>query len=371
MRRLLTVLLTFAILVSLYSLTHAAPEPQEIFFFYSPDCRDCHYIIEKIIPQIKSRYSESIRIVSYNIEELDNYLQFIKLEEEYGQAGNDFPAFFVNHRFLSGKPSIAAHIFDEIESMLQSTPASSPRSKKSEPEQNTTDTIARQLSIVAIVSGGFLDGINPCVFTVIIFFISYLSFLKAAKRTIFCAGIFFIAGCFLAYYALGLGMFALLSAFEAWRIIHLAIKGIVIVSLGVLAVLNAYDVYRIIQGNKMKLKLSTGQISKIHAVIRKLATLRYAAPLSLIIGAIVSLIEFPCTGQIYVPIILLIQKRQLGGYWYLLLYNICFILPLVGVFLILYIGRDIGKVYAEKIFIIKIFLAVFFAALLVLYLFFM
>ena len=190
-----------------------------------------------------------------------------------------------------------------------------------------------------------------------IFFISYLSYLKKDKRNILSSGIFFILGCFLAYFTLGLGLYKILNHFAYLGLLQLILNIFVALTVLTLAVLNLYDAYLLFKGSKMQLKLGKEQINKIHNLIKKVTTLSFAAMFSILIGAVVSLIEFPCTGQIYIPIILLIQQQFLKGYFYLFAYNLFFITPLIILFLTIHFGiniKAINKIYIKQTIKIKI-----------------
>ena len=65
-----------------------------------------------------------------------------------------------------------------------------------------------------------------------------------------------------------------------------------------------------------------------------------AAP-SFATGFFVALLEFPCTGQVYFPIVLVLRRiapLRVQAVLYLLLYNLLFILPLLAVFGLAYWG---------------------------------
>jgi len=62
---------------------------------------------------------------------------------------------------------------------------------------------------------------------------------------------------------------------------------------------------------------------------------------ALVIGFTVSILEAACTGQVYVPTIVYILKStslRLKALSYLLLYNLMFILPLLAVFVLSFLG---------------------------------
>ncbi|MFA6567323.1 MAG: hypothetical protein WCS96_03855, partial [Victivallales bacterium] len=58
-------------------------------------------------------------------------------------------------------------------------------------------------------------------------------------------------------------------------------------------------------------------------------------------GVLVTVIESACTGQIYVPVLAFLSKTEgVMSIWlaYLLLYNLMFVLPLVGLLFAVYFG---------------------------------
>ncbi|MCK5708358.1 MAG: cytochrome c biogenesis protein CcdA [Candidatus Aureabacteria bacterium] len=336
-----------------------------ILFFYSNNCRNCDYVKERVIPAAEEKFADSIQLIFFNIEDIENYKYFMQLEEQFGKAGKDFPIIFIQNKFLNGKREIEENILDEIEISLN-------KKISSLPEKNQSVNIPKKLSLIAIISGGLLDGINPCVFTVIIFFISYLFYLKKDKKNVLLSGIFFISGCFFSYYLLGLGIYKIFESISLLKTFSLILKGLVAFIVLLLIYLNLKDAYLISRGKKMELKLEDRSIQKIHEIIKKISTWRFAILFSFLIGAIVSLIEFPCTGQIYIPIILLIKEQALRGYLYLFIYNIFFVLPLIGLFLIIYLGMDIkffSRLYNRHLMRIKISLVCFFVFLFILFIF--
>jgi hypothetical protein len=70
---------------------------------------------------------------------------------------------------------------------------------------------------------------------------------------------------------------------------------------------------------------------------------------SLVIGIAVTALESVCTGQVYVPTLVLVVKTRasiLRGAGYLLLYNVMFLLPLVIAFVVTYHGLKTEKLLA-------------------------
>ena len=65
----------------------------------------------------------------------------------------------------------------------------------------------KDIKPLVIIGSGLVDGINPCAFTVIVFFISYLSLQGYRKRELVATGISFVFAVFATYTLVGLGVF--------------------------------------------------------------------------------------------------------------------------------------------------------------------
>jgi len=86
-------------------------------------------------------------------------------------------------------------------------------------------------------------------------------------------------------------------------------------------------------------------------------------------GLVISLLELACTGQVYLPTIIFVSSMpelRLRAIFYLLLYNLLFILPLVVVFILAYFGttsKDLTRFLQKRAAAVKLGMAVLFLAL--------
>jgi cytochrome c biogenesis protein CcdA len=171
-----------------------------------------------------------------------------------------------------------------------------------------------------VLVSGFLDGINPCAFAVLLFFIAFLFTLKRSKKHVLKMGLAYISMIFLAYLLIGLG---LMQAFALFSSPHLFGK-IGAILIGILALLNLIDV--IWPGKGLTLRLPS---------VTKEITVKWidkgTLPAVMVLGFLVGLCTFPCSGGIYVAILALLstQTSYLEGLSYLLIYNFMFVLPLL------------------------------------------
>ena len=248
--------------------------------------------------------------------------------------------FFSEKAYVNSKNLTDGHIYTEISELLKkggfkSTPELSTE-ELSRAEKRITARF-QAFKISAIMIAGLLDGINPCAFVTIIFLISYLSIKKFKKKDILLIGTAFSVSVFLTYFAIGLGLFKVLEYFRSFDYIRSVIFFISVSFLFVIGLMNIWDFIKIRRGaiGDMTLKMSDNVRMKINFIIRKYVKVRYFVIGASMIGFSVSIFEFACTGQVYLPTICFIlnfKGMQFEAISMLFLYNMAFIVPLIIVF---------------------------------------
>ncbi|MBM3248161.1 MAG: DUF1573 domain-containing protein [Candidatus Omnitrophica bacterium] len=207
----------------------------------------------------------------------------------------------------------------------------------------------KSFSWLTIVTAGLIDGINPCAFTVLIFFISFLAFAGYNRKQTVILGLFFILAVFLTYLGLGLGLFEFLRRIAIFNLVSQIIYIVVAIFALILGAISLYDWWifnKTKDAEKIKLKLPGIIKRKIQETIREKTDDRKDATKSrdlirlaftaLSCGFIVSILESVCTGQLYLPTIVYIMKMpelKTKAWMYLMLYNLMFIVPLLIIFL--------------------------------------
>ena len=209
-------------------------------------------------------------------------------------------------------------------------------------QRKQSAAIRRFLSwgLLAVVGAGLIDGINPCAFTVLVFFISFLNFVGYRKRELLVLGMVFILAVFLTYILLGLGLFKFIQSLEAFawfsKIIYLGTASLAII-LGIYSLYDCYIYRKTGNPEDVKLRLPDFIKQKIHKTIQNSSRNKNKSLIELAIavflsGFIVSLLESVCTGQTYIPTIAYVFREpglRIHATGYLVLYNLMFILPLV------------------------------------------
>lgn len=165
-----------------------------------------------------------------------------------------------------------------------------------------------------------IDSINPCAFSILLLTIAFLVSLGAVRRKIVAIGATYIFGLFAVYILIGLGI---LQALHLFNTPHFMAKvgASVLIAWGALTLINHFF-------PSFPVKLRIPQAS--HAAMARLME-KASLPGAFLLGGLVGLCEFPCTGGPYLMVLGLLhdQPTYLKGVGYLLYYNLIFVLPLV------------------------------------------
>ncbi len=171
-----------------------------------------------------------------------------------------------------------------------------------------------------ILVSGFLDGINPCAFAVLLFFIAFLFTIRKTKARIFATGIVYIIAIYIAYFLIGLGLFQAIVITGAPHLMAKIGSGLVI-ALGLINLINYFF-------PRFPIKLKIPQFTK--ETLEKWMH-KSTLPAAFVLGILVGLCTFPCSGGIYVAVIALLAAKAtyLRGLGYMTIYNFMFIVPLL------------------------------------------
>jgi thiol-disulfide isomerase/thioredoxin len=253
----------------------------------------------------------------------------------------------------------------------KSTPPPAPTPEEMKKAEESIIQRFKSLGILTIISAGLLDGINPCAFATLIFFISYLTFVGRKRTEILYVGMGYSGAVFITYLLIGLGILSFIQHISFLPLISRIIYILTIVFALVLGILSLYDYIQLKRGrpSEMKLQLPDFLKKRIHQTIREGSKSPRYLLAAIIAGFIVSLVEFACTGQVYLPTILFvtnIPSLRASALSYLLLYNFMFIVPLLIIFGIVYWGvtsEQLAFFLKKRASSIKLFTSLLFFAL--------
>ena len=193
------------------------------------------------------------------------------------------------------------------------------------------------LPLVGIAA--LIDSINPCAFGILLLTIAFLLSLQKTRASILKIGGVYILGLFMVYVLIGLGILQALHLFNTPHFMS-KVGALLLIALGGINLVNEF-----LPSFPVKLRIPQATHNKMAMLMNKASL-----PAVFLLGVLVGLCEFPCTGGPYLMVLGLLhdQRTYFSGVGYLLLYNIIFILPLI---VILFIASDnalLQKVSAWK-----------------------
>jgi len=191
-----------------------------------------------------------------------------------------------------------------------------------------------EITIPLIVGSAVIDSINPCAIAVLVFLILYLINIKDRKKML-TIGLVYIGVVFLVYLAAGLGLLSFIKSIHVTRFFYY-FTAILAVGLGLI---NLKDFFS--EGKGFSLAIPESKKPLINKYIMK-ATM----PAAIVLGVLVALFELPCTGGVYLVILSLLADKNtwIQAFFYLVVYNLIFVLPLLVILLGVYFGMPPEKV---------------------------
>ncbi len=192
-------------------------------------------------------------------------------------------------------------------------------------EANGGGTRETPAMLPLVLATGFVDGLNPCAFAVLLFFVSLLFVSRRPRSEVARIGLLYIFAVFLAYLLIGLGLLLAITVAEDPHLIARVAGGFVI----------ALGAFVLLQPLVPKLPNPFHTPAFAWKRIRA-QMLRGTQPAAAGAGFLVGLCTFPCSGGIYVAVLGLLaaQTTYWEGLGYLYLYNVAFVLPLVLMLLV-------------------------------------
>ena len=322
--------------------------PVYLAYFYEPGCHDCDKV-KIVLKDISAKYSENLILKSFDISLSENVELAEALGELYQMPEEErllVPVIFTGDDYLF-RDAITFESLEELIQKYSTTETIAPWEKVKEKDLTAQERlIARfqSFGLAAVAVSGLIDGLNPCAFASIIFFISYLTLINRKGREILWVGGIFTLSVFLTYFLIGTGalkMITSLSFLPLARKIFILVTAILALILGVVSLYDYLQFKKRGTTKDAKLQLPSFLKNMIHSTIRKNVRLSNYILMAVVTGFIVSLLELACTGQVYLPTIMFISTipdLKVNALFYLLFYNLMFVVPLVLVFSFTYWG---------------------------------
>ncbi|MGB9743453.1 MAG: glutaredoxin domain-containing protein [Minisyncoccales bacterium] len=307
-----------------------------IHYFIKNDCLQCQNLAE-FLEDVAKKYQ--IEFKEYNVSESEeNYQLYQKLQEFYGVSFAGFPIVFLGDSYLVGDQSIKENIekvivrcqkdgclcpVEEIKQTLKQIPKPSTFTPEEKKEVSITlfgkeIKISTQSSLLVLGTIlGLADGINPCMFSVLLFLLTYLLAIGSKKKAI-KVGLVFTLGVFAVYFLFMLGMINLISLIGVIQKIKIAVA--VFALIASLILIKDFFAY----GKWFSLEIPESTKPFVEKLVK-----RATIPSAILLALLSSLVELPCT--VGIPLVYTTLLADKGGAYvlYLFWYNIFFVIPLL------------------------------------------
>jgi len=354
--------------------TPEAGNPVHLAYFYTAGCQDCDRV-GLDLNYVEKTYAQ-VQIDRFDMEQNQALAEWLggQLSVPSGERLAS-PAVFIGSEHLSGERLVLSNLEAAVQKNLPSGTEAVWEQFTSQGQQQAQESLIQRyksLGALTVVGAGLVNGLNPCAFVTIVFFLSYLTFMGRRGREILLVGLMFTLGVFLAYLLAGLGLSRLLqplagvqATLKTWVF---ALTALLCVAL---AAVSLHDYVKARQGktHEMKLKMSLDVRKQVNRVIREGSKMRAFYLVAFVLGAAVSLIQLTCTSPIYVGILFLIHdvpEMQSNAFFYLLMYNLAYVVPLMVIFLLAYYGtssEQLGQFITKRTPLIKAMTVVVFLVL--------
>ncbi|MCK9351498.1 MAG: cytochrome c biogenesis protein CcdA [Candidatus Paceibacterota bacterium] len=185
-----------------------------------------------------------------------------------------------------------------------------------------------------IIISSLLDSVHPCSFSILLITIAFLFGMQMPRKKILQIGGVYIAGIFVAYFLIGLGILKVLHIFNTPHFMGM-LGASLLIMFGMINLLGVF-----VPRFPIKLRLPEGSHRAMAALMEKASV-----PAAFGLGLLVGICQFPCMGGPYLMVIGLLrdQASYYAGFGYLFLYNIILVSPLI---LVLFASAD--KILLEK-----------------------
>ncbi|MCK5461057.1 cytochrome c biogenesis protein CcdA [Candidatus Gracilibacteria bacterium] len=307
-------------------LTSFAQSSEEAVLYYGNGCPHCS-IVSKYIEENNIKLPITKKEVYQNSENATEFNQVCDSHNiDFYKRG--VPFLYAENQCFVGS--------DQIIGYLEHS-ASKKEVENSIP--NKKEYSARKLTISLLVGAAIVDAINPCAFAVLLILMATILASGERKRALF-SGIMFSLSIFISYFLMGLGLYSIVASIE-FSIIFTQIIGGVALLFGIL---NLKDFFWYGKGFLMEVPLSWRP--RLKKLIQSI-TGPFGA---FLIGFFVSLFLLPCTSGPYIVIVSMLGQREtyFTAVYLLLLYNLIFVFPMLGITIGTYYGMNVEKAEQKR-----------------------
>ncbi len=296
-------------------------------YFYGDGCTHCE-TVQPLLDKLRQKYPDLHLEMLEVFHNATNQQTFVEMNRQYNTGNSGIPVIFIGDRALVGETEIKDHFEERILAEEQrTTPCTSNASAFSDPRQNSCSSAA-SLSIPVVTVSALADSSNPCALSVLIFLLVSIAAAGTRKRILLAGGLY-TAAVFLFHLFLGIGLLSTISLYGLSKPFSLLGATIAVI-------LGAITIFDLLKNTENFTFAITDSGKSLIGHYVRTASL----PAAFVLGILPGLFGFSCTGGIYIGILGLMGRSLTlaTGLFWLFLYNIIFVLPLVIVTLLFAFG---------------------------------
>lgn len=353
MRRKVASVAFLAVILSTVFLTVSVVRGDEpvvcVVYFTYTGCSSCDRVKPLVINDLPRQYSGRFMVVEYEIYQPGNIEVLRSYDATYGCGVTPPLIIFGSDDFLVGPDEIFNNLRTEVEEHLNlggnelplmngSSVAFEDLKVKDLPGTSTIWFISKNPpsdvpTFLAIVTAAAVDSVNPCEFAVLVILLSGVTASEGRKKAL-KTGLAFVLAVFVMYLLMGFGILQISTTLIFIGLPYYFRKAIGIFAI-VVGVLNMKDYFW---------ESARGVLSSVpeswRPRVQRLLDNITSIPGALFSGFLVSLFLLPCTSAPYFIVLSLLnyEATKISAVMLLLLYNLIFILPMIGIVLAVYFG---------------------------------
>jgi len=310
---LLSLFASFALVIAFTNVTFA--ENDEAILYYGNGCPHCAEVEEFI-----QKNNLDIEIEKKEIyQNTENAEEFNKTcdKENISLMDRGVPFLYAEGQCFIGDKQIISYLQEQ-----------------EVPPEQVEKSFSKTLTLPILIGAALVDPINPCEFAVLLILMTTLLASGNRKRALL-SGIAYSVSIFISYFLMGIGLYSIISSIETTSV-FIKVIGFVAIIIGIF---NLKDFFW--YGKLFVMEVPLSWRPKLKEFVKSIT-----GPISaFLIGFLVSLFLLPCTSGPYIVILGMLGHGEtyLKAIMLLALYNLIFILPMVGITIGVYFGMNVEK----------------------------
>ena len=251
---------------------------------------------------------------------------FGQYRDRFSQVHIHVPVIFIGDTYLEGEENISKNLNISVESYLKSKPEAAGVVIQG---SSSADLSINPVFLLVAAIG---EGLNPCGLLVLaLLLVSLMA--TGTRKMVLCVGIAYIVAFFLVRLLSGFALFSVIQLPGLSRA-FLFLAAIIAILAGLIQIKDG-----LFKEQKPLFRIPDSKKGLLSTYMKKASI-----PGGFIVGVLVGIYGMACTAGIYISILGMLYRDLTSGLFYLVVYNIIVIIPLIVILLLVFFGIPPEKV---------------------------